>query len=93
VRPVPERCASTLSCFPSSPGGGCVDIQRTPWVLLGLIFVDVGDFEIGRPLDGPEVRGERRDPTCILLSMIMSSILGRGASIRSARLSQGRAVG
>jgi hypothetical protein len=90
---VPERWASTLSCCPSSLGGDCVDIQQTPWVLLGLIFVDVGDFEIGRPLDGPEARGERGDPTRILLSMIMSSILGRGVSIRSARPSPGRIVG
>jgi hypothetical protein len=63
-------CHDVLRC-PRSLGDGCVDGQPTPWVLLGLIFVDVGDFEIGRPLDGPEARGEHGDPTRILLSMIM----------------------
>jgi hypothetical protein len=32
---------------PSSPGSGCVDNQPTPRVLLGFVFVDVGDFEVG----------------------------------------------
>jgi hypothetical protein len=80
-------------CCPSSLGSGCIDGQPTPWVLLGLILVDVGDFEIGRPLDGPKARGERGDPACILLSMIMSSILGRGTSIRSPQPSPGWTVG
>jgi hypothetical protein len=53
---------------------------------------DVGDFEIGRPLDGPEARGERGDPARILLSVIMPSIAGRGASIRSPRPSPDRTV-
>jgi hypothetical protein len=96
VRPALEQWASMLSRhppLPQQPGQRCIDGQPTPWVLLGLIFVDVGDFEIGRPLDGPEARGERGDPARILLSMIMSSISGRGASIRSPRLSPGRTVG
>jgi hypothetical protein len=42
--------------------------------MLRLIFVDVGDLEIRRPLDGLEARGKRGDPARILLSMIMSSI-------------------
>jgi hypothetical protein len=72
-------------CCPSSLGSSCVDGQPTPWVLLGLIFVDVGDFEIGRPLDGLEARGERGDLARIHLSMIMPLIPGRRVSIRSPR--------
>jgi hypothetical protein len=46
-------------CRPSSPGDSRVDGQPDAWVLLRLILVDVGDLEIGRPLDGPEMRSER----------------------------------
>jgi hypothetical protein len=61
-------------------------------VLLGFVFVHVRDFEIGRPLDGPETRGDHGDPTRILLSMIRPSVPGRGASVRSPRPSPDRTV-
>jgi hypothetical protein len=39
---------------PSSSGDDHVDGLPAPWVLLGLVCVDVGDFEVRRLLDGLE---------------------------------------
>jgi hypothetical protein len=86
------RRHDVLHC-PSSLGGGCIDGQPAPRILLRLIFVDVGDLEIRRPLDGSEARGKHGDPACVLLSMIMSSIPGRGVSIRSPRQSSEHTIG
>jgi hypothetical protein len=44
---------------PSSPGDSRVNGQPAVRVLLRLILVDVGDLEVGRPLDGPETRSEQ----------------------------------
>jgi hypothetical protein len=52
--------------------------STSPLVLLRLILVDVGDFEVRWPLDGPEMRSERRDPTYVFLSVFVVSVLGRG---------------
>jgi hypothetical protein len=78
------RCHDILRC-PSSLGDGCIDDQPAPQVLLRLIFVDVGDLEIRRPLDGSEAKGKHGDPARSLLSMIMSLIPGRGVSVRLPR--------
>jgi hypothetical protein len=61
--------------------------------LLGFVFVDVGDFKVGRPLDGPEPGGERGDYARFLLLMIMLSVPGRGASLVSPRPSPDLTVG
>jgi hypothetical protein len=79
------------SVAPASQAG--IDSQPSSQVLLGLIFVDVGDLEIRGPLNGLEARGKRGDPIRILLSMITSSIPGRGVSVRSPRPSLDRTVG
>jgi hypothetical protein len=65
---------------PSSPSGGCIDGQPASWVLLGLIFVDVGDFEVWGPLNGPETQSKRGYSTCVLLSTFMVPVLGRGVT-------------
>jgi hypothetical protein len=54
------RCDDILRC-PSNLGGHGLDDQTVARVLLGLIFVDVRNFEIRRPLDHPEQRGKGRD--------------------------------
>jgi hypothetical protein len=72
--------------------GGCVDGQPAPRVLLGLVLVDVGDFEVGGPLDGPKTRSKRRDPACVFLSAFVRSVPGRGAGGVSSRPSPGRAT-
>jgi hypothetical protein len=44
---------------PSGPGSGGIDSQPTPRVFLWLVLVDIGDFEVRGPLNGPETRSER----------------------------------
>jgi hypothetical protein len=44
---------------PSNSGGGGVDGQPASRILLRFIFVDVGDFEVRGPLNGPEAWSER----------------------------------
>jgi hypothetical protein len=39
--------------LPRHPSGSRVDSQPAARILLGLVLVDVGDLEVGRPLDGP----------------------------------------
>jgi hypothetical protein len=77
---------------PSNPRSGHVDGLPSPRVLLGLVFVDVGDFEVRRPLDGPELGGERGDPACLffLLLMVVSLVPGSGASLMSPQPSPDR---
>jgi hypothetical protein len=66
-----------FSC-PSDSGIGGVDRQPGSWVLLRLVLVDVGDFEVRGALNGPETWSERRYFTCVLLSTMMMSVPGRG---------------
>jgi hypothetical protein len=54
-----------------------VDDQPAARVLLGLVLVDVGDLEVGRPLDGPETWSKRRNFAHILLSVFVSLVPGR----------------
>jgi hypothetical protein len=67
--------------LPSGSGGGGVDSQPAFRNLLRLVLVDVGDFKVRGPLNGPETWSERRYSTCVLLSAIMMSILGRGVVV------------
>jgi hypothetical protein len=67
------------------PGGGRVDGQPTTRVLLGLVLVDVGDLEVGGPLDGPEMRSKRGDSARVFLSAFVRSVPGRGAICVSSR--------
>jgi hypothetical protein len=69
---------------PNSSGGGRIDGQPASRVLLRLIFVDVGDLEVRRPLDGLEARSKREDSASIFLPMFAPSVLGRGVNIRSS---------
>jgi hypothetical protein len=62
-RIVPEddgqvRSHHIFSC-PSGPGSSGIDSQPASRVLLRLVLVDVGDFEVRGPLNGPETRSER----------------------------------
>jgi hypothetical protein len=74
------------------PSGGRVDGQLATRVLLGLVLVDVGDLEVGGPLDGPETRGKRGDSARVFLSAFVRSVLGRRVSNVSSRLSPERAA-
>jgi hypothetical protein len=71
-----------------------VDGQPAARVLLGLVLVDVGDLEVGRPLDGSETRSKRGDPARVFLSRQLSvlvwSVPGRGVSSVSSRPSPKR---
>jgi hypothetical protein len=53
--------------------------------LLRLIFIDDGDLEVRRPLDGLEARSKRGDSARIFLLMFASLVLGRGVGIRSSQ--------
>jgi hypothetical protein len=64
----------------------------SPRVLLRLVLVDVGDFEVRGPLDGPETQSKRGDPACVFLSAFVMSVPGRGVGGVSSRLSRGRAT-
>jgi hypothetical protein len=79
-----QVCCHDVPRCPNSPGGGRIDGQLASWVLLRLIFVDVGDLEVRRLLDGPEARSKHGDSTRILLPMFAPSVLGRGVGIRSS---------
>jgi hypothetical protein len=81
-----------LRC-PSSPGSSRVDGQRAARVLLRLIFVDVGDLEVGRPLDGPEMQSECGNSARVLLTVFISSVLGRGVGSGLSRPSPEWATG
>jgi hypothetical protein len=66
-------CASGL-------GSGRIDGQPASRILVGLVFVDVGDFEVWGPLDGPKTRSKRRYSTRVLLSTIVVPVPGRGVA-------------
>jgi hypothetical protein len=81
-----------FSC-PNGSGGGGVDSQPASRVLLRLVLVYVGDFEVRGPLNGPKAWSECRYSTCVLLSMMMMSVPGRGVVDVVPRPSPGRAAG
>jgi hypothetical protein len=82
-----------ILCCPSSPGRGRIDGQQASRVLLRLIFVDIGDLEVRRPLNGPETRSKCGDSARILLPMFVLPIPGRGVGTRSSRPSPERNIG
>jgi hypothetical protein len=55
-----QVCGHHIFSRPSGSGGGGVDGQPTSQILLRLILVDIGDFEVRGPLNGPETWSERR---------------------------------
>jgi hypothetical protein len=73
-----QICCHHVFCCPGGLGGGRVDGLPAPRVLLRLVLVDVGDFEVRGPLDGPETRSKRGYSTCVFLSAFMVSVPGRG---------------
>jgi hypothetical protein len=81
-----------FSC-PSGSSSGGIDGQLASRVLLRLVLVDVGDFEVRGPLKGPETWSERRYSTCVLLSTMMMSVLGRGVVDVVPRPSPSRTAG
>jgi hypothetical protein len=91
VRTALVRSHHIFSC-PSGPGSGGIDSQSASLVLLRLVLVDVGDFEVCGPLNGPETRSERRYSTHVLLSTIVVSVPGRGVADVQPRSSPGCAA-
>jgi hypothetical protein len=77
---------------PSGSGGGGVDGQPASRILLRLVLVNVGDFEVRGPLNGPEAWSECRYSTCVLLSSMMMSVPGRGVVVVVPRPSLGCAT-
>jgi hypothetical protein len=77
---------------PGGPGDSCVDGRPTARVLLGLVLVDVGDLEVGGPLDGTETWTEIENSACVFLSAFVLSVLGRGVGSVSSRPSPERAT-
>jgi hypothetical protein len=87
-----QVCGHDVFDCPSGSGGGGVDGQPASQILLRLVHVDVGDFEVRGPLNGPEAWSECRYSTRVLLSSMMMSILGRGVIVVVPRPSLGRAT-
>jgi hypothetical protein len=87
-----QVCGHHIFSCPSGSGGGGVDNQPSSWILLRLVLVDVGDFEVRVSLNGPETWGERRYSTRVLLSMMVMSVPGRGVVDVVPRPSLGRAA-
>jgi hypothetical protein len=77
---------------PSGSGGSGVDGQPASRILLGFIFVNVGDLEVREPLNGPEAWSKRQYSTRILLSSMMMSVPGRGVVVVVSRLFLGGAT-
>jgi hypothetical protein len=77
---------------PSSSSGGGVDGQPASQILLRLVLVDVGDFEVWGPLNGPKARSECRYSTCVILSSMMMPVPGRGVVVVVPRPSSGCAT-
>jgi CheY-like chemotaxis protein len=88
-----QVCGHHIFSCPSGSGSGGVDSQPASQVLLRLVLVDVGDFEVRGALNGPETWSERRYPTCVLLSTMMMSVQGRRVVDVVLRPSPGRAAG
>jgi hypothetical protein len=88
-----QICSHHIFSCPSGRGSSGVDSQPASWVLLRLVLVDVGDFEVRGPLNGPETWSERRYSTCVLLSTMMMSVSGRGVVDVVPQPSPGRAAG
>jgi hypothetical protein len=87
-----QVCGHHVFGCPSGSGGGGVDSQPASRILLRLVLIDVGDFEVWGPLNGPKTRSECRYSTCVLLSSMMTPVLGRGVVVVVPRPSPGRAA-
>jgi hypothetical protein len=87
-----QVCGHDVFGCPSGAGGGGVDGQLASWILLRLVLVDVGDFEVRGPLNGLEAWSECRYSTRVLLSSMMMSVLKRGVVVGVPRPSPGRAT-
>ena len=88
-----QVCGHHIFSCPSGSSGGGVDSQPASRILLRLILVDVGDFEVRGPLNGPETWSERRYSTRVLLSTMVMLVPGRGVVGVVPRPSPGRAAG
>jgi hypothetical protein len=88
-----QVCSHHIFSFPSGSGGGGIDGQPASRVLLRLVLVDVGDFEVRGPLNDPETWSEHQYSTCVLLLMMMMSVLGKGVVDVVPRPSPGRGAG
>jgi hypothetical protein len=87
-----QVCGHHIFGCPSGSSGGGVDGQPASQILLRLVLVDVGDFEVKGPLNGPGAWSERRYSIRVLLSSMMMSILRRGVVVVVPRPSPGRAT-
>jgi hypothetical protein len=87
-----QVCGHHIFSCSSGSGGGGVDSQPASRILLRLVLVNIGDFEVRGPLNGPETWGERRYSKRVLLSMMVMSVLGRGVVDVVPRSSSGRAA-
>jgi hypothetical protein len=87
-----QVCGHHVFDCPSGSGGGGVDSQPASRILLRLVLIDIGDFEVWGPLNGPKARSECRYSTCVLLSSMMMPVLGRGVAVVVPRPSLGRAA-
>jgi hypothetical protein len=76
-----QVCGHHIFDCPNGSGGGGVDGQPASRILLRLVLVNVGDFEVRGPLNGPEAWSERRYSTRVLLSSMMMFIPGRGVVV------------
>jgi hypothetical protein len=87
-----QVCGHHIFGCPSGSGGGGVDGQPASQILLRLVLVDVGEFEVRGPLNGPEAWSERRYLTRVLMSLMMMSIPGRGVVVVMPRPPSGCAA-
>jgi hypothetical protein len=87
-----QVCGHHIFGCPNGSGDGGVDGQPASWILLRLVLVNVGDFEVRGPLNGPEAWSERRYSTRVLLSSMMVFISGRGVVVVVPRPSPGCAT-
>jgi hypothetical protein len=74
----------TSSVAPAAQRRSCRR-PTSPLVLLRLILIDVGDFEVRGPLGGPEKQSKRGDSICVFLPAFMVSVLGRAVGDMSPR--------